>query len=266
MLDFWYIRMHICKNHPKKRILSKLNKINLTEIADYRGNLSFAEQNNPIPFDIKSVFWTQISDEVEIQHAAQIFLICLDGGASIHGDNTLELTKPNDACLLQANQKFTISPQKKNTVLLFVMDTLLENNEDHPIIEQNLLTLPKLRNFYGMNGHFANSNRSIPFDIKRVYFTYYIPESAERGDHAHKELTSLIMPIKGGFNLSTQSKHETQTTRLSGGDIGYYLQKNTWRDINKFAKNTLLLVLASDIYIESDYIRDYTEFTAILSS
>ncbi len=100
----------------------------------------------------------------------------------------------------------------------------------------------------------------VPFDIKRVYWTYDIPDEVLRGHHAHKELEQCIFAVNGEieFELINQAG-ETFSFLLDSPDKGLFIPAMHWRTI-KFSKNAVLLCLASEVYLESDYIRDYDSF------
>lgn len=240
-----------------------LQKIQLKEIRDYRGNLSFAEQDNPIPFDIKSVFWTSIETQKKTQTEQHIFLICLDGSLEIKSsEETLALRRPCEACLIYKGQDIILKPLSTSCKLLFVMDSpILQDDQAHKLDNQ-LIQMPYTNDFLDCSGCFVNSNSSLPFDIKRVYFTYDIPSFAKRGGHAHINLESIIFPLKGQFEvIYHQQNLEEKCQILKDQHTGLHLKKETWRELDNFEDNSVVLVLASDIYLEEDYIRYHSVFT-----
>ena len=106
----------------------------------------------------------------------------------------------------------------------------------------------------------AENNKNIPFEIKRVYWTYYTPNKVKRGGHAHKMLEQLIFAVSGIIEFNTQCKNgNAESFVLDKPNIGLYIPRLVWRDI-KFSHSAVLLCLASELYIESDYIRDYNVF------
>ena len=106
----------------------------------------------------------------------------------------------------------------------------------------------------------AEYQRDVPFEIKRVYWTYYTPNQVTRGHHAHKELEQCIFAVSGHieFELINQSREKFNFT-LDNPDQGLYIPPLHWRTI-KFSHSAVLLCLASKLYNEKDYIRDYNEF------
>lgn len=232
-------------------------KIELKEIKNRLGNLCFAEENNPIPFDIKCVFWTTIKQNQSIQLNANAFIIALDGKINI---NSSILDKPNQGYYSTTNTSLNILLTSEEATLLIVMDKKIDADDKAQLSSDQLMSMPQIKNNSGLSGHFANSNQSLPFDIKRVYFTYNIPDFAERGGHAHIETTSLILAVKGGFEISLDNCKQTKKYQLSSPTKGLFIDKGLWRELNHFKNKSLLLVFTSDIYSEKDYIRDYNDF------
>lgn len=104
-----------------------------------------------------------------------------------------------------------------------------------------------------------NSDK-IPFEIQRVYWTYYTPQDVTRGGHAHYDLEQVIVAVSGTITFNTEDLHgNKEEFILDSPDKGLYIPKLIWRDI-KFSHSAVLLCMASEKYIESDYIRDYKTF------
>ncbi|MCA5004108.1 sugar 3,4-ketoisomerase [Sphingobacterium bovistauri] len=106
----------------------------------------------------------------------------------------------------------------------------------------------------------AEETKNIPFDIKRVYWTYYTPQDVTRGGHAHKNLQQVIFAVSGSITFNVEDREgNKETFVLDSPEKGLYLSNLIWRDI-QFSHSAVLLCLASELYTESDYIRDYQEF------
>ena len=103
-------------------------------------------------------------------------------------------------------------------------------------------------------------NKSIPFEIKRVYYLYELPPGARRGGHAHRELWQIILAPTGSFDLVLDDGSATKRVSLNCPSTGLLVVPGIWRDIENFSKDAVCLVLASAKYLEEDYIRDYDEF------
>jgi dTDP-4-dehydrorhamnose 3,5-epimerase-like enzyme len=101
---------------------------------------------------------------------------------------------------------------------------------------------------------------NVPFEIKRVYWTYYTPQNIVRGYHAHKELHQLVFAVSGTITFYTEDRKGNKGEFvLSEPNKGIYLPPYVWREI-KFSHNAVLLCLASEEYTEADYIREYDAF------
>lgn len=106
----------------------------------------------------------------------------------------------------------------------------------------------------------GENHENIPFEIKRVYWTYYTPQDVTRGGHAHYDLEQVIVAVSGTITFITEDlQGNKEEFILNSPDKGLYIPKLIWRDI-KFSHNAVLLCMASEKYIESDYIRDYETF------
>ena len=122
-----------------------------------------------------------------------------------------------------------------------------------------LIDLPKISDPRG-NLTFIEGNHHIPFDIKRVYYLYDVPGGAERGGHAHKQLQQLIISISGSFDVILDDGYEKRRFHMSRSYYGLYLGSMIWRELDNFSSASVCMVLASTVYEESDYYRDYQEF------
>ncbi|CAM2918923.1 WxcM-like domain-containing protein [Chryseobacterium flavum] len=106
----------------------------------------------------------------------------------------------------------------------------------------------------------AEARKNIPFDIQRVYWTYYTPQDVTRGGHAHKKLQQVIFAVSGIITFNTEDKEgNKETFILDHPTKGLFIPELIWRDI-QFSHNAVLLCLASELYDENDYFRDFEEF------
>ena len=109
----------------------------------------------------------------------------------------------------------------------------------------------------------AETQKNIPFDIKRVYWTYYTPQDVIRGGHAHKKLEQVIFAVSGTIEFNTVDLQDNKKTFiLDSPSKGLYIPELIWRDI-KFSHSAVLLCLASEIYDEEDYFRNFEEFKTL---
>lgn len=107
---------------------------------------------------------------------------------------------------------------------------------------------------------FLESERDIPFLIKRVYYIYDVKWGEHRGFHAHKELRQYMICVHGSCEVLLEDSGGKRNVRLEEPSEGLYIGPLVWHEMYDFAEGTVLLVLASDYYNEDDYIRDYDSF------
>lgn len=109
------------------------------------------------------------------------------------------------------------------------------------------------------------SNKDIPFEIKRVYYIFDTKEDVVRGHHAHKTLEQILICVNGSCTIVLNDGKESAEVLLDKPVLGLYIGPGIWREMKNFSPGSVLLVLASDWYNEADYIRDYSEFLAYLA-
>lgn len=102
--------------------------------------------------------------------------------------------------------------------------------------------------------------KNIPFRIKRVYYMYDTVAGVRRGLHAHKSLEQILICIHGSCKIHLDNGFDTEEITLETPCEGIYIPNNMWREMYDFSPDAVLLVLASELYDEADYIRDYREF------
>jgi dTDP-4-dehydrorhamnose 3,5-epimerase-like enzyme len=122
-----------------------------------------------------------------------------------------------------------------------------------------LLELPVVHDPQG-NLTFIEERRHVPFAISRVYHLYDVPGGAMRGGHAHRETEEFLVAMSGSFEVVVDDGVRQRNVRLNRSYIGLYLPVMIWRELTDFSSGSVCMVLASDFYDESDYIRDYDEF------
>ena len=108
--------------------------------------------------------------------------------------------------------------------------------------------------------------KDIPFKIKRVYYMYDTREGVRRGFHAHKELEQILICIHGSCKVLLDNGVEKKVVPLEKPYEGLYISNDMWREMYDFSPDAVLLVLASQLYDEADYIRDYDEFLKFVNS
>ena len=103
-------------------------------------------------------------------------------------------------------------------------------------------------------------NKSVPFDIKRVYFMFSTKEGVSRGFHAHRNLKQVAVCVTGSCRFVLDNGKQRKEVLLDKSTIGLLIEGLTWREIHDFSPDCVLMVLASEYYNELDYIRDYDDF------
>jgi hypothetical protein len=125
------------------------------------------------------------------------------------------------------------------------------------------IEFPKISDPRG-NLSFVEGGRHIPFDIRRVYYLYDVPGGASRGGHAHKTLHQLVVAMAGSFDVELDDGNEKKRFHLNRSYYGLYVCPMIWRELDNFSSGAVCMVLASHLYEEDDYLRDYQEYISIL--
>lgn len=107
--------------------------------------------------------------------------------------------------------------------------------------------------------------KDIPFQIKRVYYMYDTLEGVVRGKHAHKSLKQILVCINGSCKVKLDNGMETKIVPLEKPYEGLYIANDMWREMYDFSSDAVLLVFASELYDENDYIRNYDDFLDFVS-
>ena len=106
----------------------------------------------------------------------------------------------------------------------------------------------------------VENNVTLPFAVKRVYYLYDVPGGESRGAHAHRDLCQLIVAVSGSFTVRLFDGKERRSFFLNRPYQGLLVYPGMWRDLEDFSSGAVCMVLASDVYKEEDYIRNYEEY------
>lgn len=282
--------------------------IELPRFADPRGNLSFAEQLNHIPFEIKRTYWIYDvpGGEARGGHAFkgnQEFIIALSGAFDVIVDdgehkkafalnrsyyglyipqglwrtienfstNSLALefgsTHYNESDYIYDYGEYLQSRKGEKFKSSIVQDYKPTNNLTHltPVRKYNVFdcTMVELdRHHSDRKGNLTvvENGQTLPIDVKRVYYLYDVPGGENRGAHAHKELSQLIIAASGSFTVTLDDGKCKRSFFLNRPYQGLFVKPGMWRDLDDFSSGAVCMVLASDVYLKEDYIRDYNEF------
>ena len=127
----------------------------------------------------------------------------------------------------------------------------------------NLIDLPTLGDERG--GLIAlESNDSVPFEIKRIYYIIDTKKGISRGFHAHKKLKQLVICVSGSCQFVLDDGINRESVILNDPMQGLLVNKMIWREMHNFSNNCILLVIASQHYCEDDYIRNYQSFLEMI--
>jgi dTDP-4-dehydrorhamnose 3,5-epimerase-like enzyme len=126
-----------------------------------------------------------------------------------------------------------------------------------------IVNFPKVTDYRG-NLSFIEENNQIPFQIKRVYYLYDVPSGATRGGHAHKALHQVVIALSGSFDVILDDGIRKQSFFLNRPHYGLYIPPKVWRELENFSSNSVALSLVSEVYNESDYVRDYDAFKSLV--
>ncbi|MCM1319533.1 MAG: FdtA/QdtA family cupin domain-containing protein [Muribaculaceae bacterium] len=122
-----------------------------------------------------------------------------------------------------------------------------------------VLEFPKICDPRG-NLSFVEGDRHVPFPIRRIFYIYDVPGGETRGGHAHKECLETLIAITGAFDVKLTDGKNEMVIRLDRANKGVLIPSGVWRVLDNFTTGAVALSLASDIYKEDDYIRDFDEF------
>lgn len=131
-------------------------------------------------------------------------------------------------------------------------------------MDTTLITIPTIEDY---RGNIAVIESDVaPFEIKRVYYLYDVPSSASRGGHAHKNLQQVLIALSGSFDVILKNGTETQIVTLNKPNRGLLIRSNVWRELENFSSGAVCMVIASEVFDEEDYIRDFDQFVNYVST
>lgn len=292
--------------------VSEVKIVELPKFLDARGNLSFAEQNNHIPFEIKRTYWIYDvpGGEARGGHAFiknKEFIVALSGAFDVVVDDgvnkkTFTLNRSYYGLYVPAGLWRSIENFSTNSLAIefgsehytevdYIRDyeEYLRWRDEERVQEfkgskvQDFKPLEQLKPFkpskycvfdctmVELDRHHSDrkgnltvveNGQTLPFDVKRVYYLYDVPGGENRGAHAHKELSQLIIAASGSFTVTLDDGKSKRSFFLNRPYQGLYVKPGMWRDLEDFSSGAVCMVLASDVYKKDDYIRDYNEFLA----
>lgn len=132
----------------------------------------------------------------------------------------------------------------------------LKNNT---VFDCSIIDVSKVHDMAG-NITVIENRINIPFDVKRIYYLYDIPGGEARGGHAHYELEQYIVAASGSFDVILNDGKNRKIVTLNRPNLALHIVPGLWRELDNFSSGSISLVLASHLYDENDYIKDYQEY------
>ena len=138
--------------------------------------------------------------------------------------------------------------------------TNIDSHATSSVDQCRIINLPRVQlNLAGSSSAVQNTP-PLPFDIHRIYYLYDIPADTERGGHSHYSEQRLIVAVTGSFDVVVDDGHSRRSFHLDRPYKALYIPAGIWRTIDNFSSGSVCLALASNIYDENDYVRDYNLF------
>ena len=139
--------------------------------------------------------------------------------------------------------------------------TSIKGYPDVTVDHSGYVELPKIYDERDGHLNILEAGRHVPFAVKRLYYINHLEQCVSvRGKHAHKSLQQVIFCINGSFVLGLDDGRNTQEILMWRDNVGVMLEPGLWHVMKNFSNGCVLLVVASEVYDEGDYIRDYDEF------
>ena len=146
------------------------------------------------------------------------------------------------------------------TTITPLLKRRFEGKKKYSVFDCTMVELDKHHSDRKGNLTVIENGVTLPFDVKRVYYIYDVPGGENRGAHAHKDLSQLIIAASGSFTVTLNDGINKRSFFLNRPYQGLYIKPGLWRDLVDFSSGAVCMVLASDIYKAEDYIRSYDEY------
>lgn len=291
-------------NNINIRRLYKPQTFQLPRVNDARGNLSFFENDNQLPFEINRIHWIYDVPGGETRggvayKTTEEFIVAMSGSfdVKVHDGNKeykFSLNRSYMGVYIPKGMWRSIENYSTNSIAVIAASTHYDANDEirdfhefkkyvledsitckiskipnPPLIKHELISNVYDSTILEFERHHSNRKGEIcviengvtlPFDVKRLFYLYDVPSGESRGGHAHKDLCQLIIAASGSFSVTLSDGNVRRTFNLNRPYQGLYVKSCVWSELYDFSSGSVCLVLASDKYNESDYIRDYQEF------
>ena len=160
----------------------------------------------------------------------------------------------------EAFKRFAKTEGQQEVVISPLRNRDIPTNQKYSVFDCTILELDRHHSDRKGNLTVVENGATLPFDVKRVYYLYDVPGGENRGSHAHKELSQLIIAASGSFTVTLDDGECKRSFFLNRPYQGLYVKPGMWRDLVDFSSGAVAMVLASDVYKQEDYIRDYNDF------
>jgi dTDP-4-dehydrorhamnose 3,5-epimerase-like enzyme len=279
-----------------------IQPIQLPRITDPRGNLSFLEDNNQIPFKIRRVHWIyDVPGGAErggiAYERTEEFIIAMSGSFDVVIDDgkerqiiqlnrsymgvyvpkgmwrAIENFSTNSIAVIATSTHYDPAEgirdytEFKKIAAALISDNTKPTGRPYPLVngmfnvyDCNIIEIDKHHSDSKGNISVVENGDTVPFDVKRMYYLYDVPGGVSRGGHAHKELSQFIIAASGSFTVTLDDGNVRRAFTLNRPYQGLLVKPGVWRNLDDFSSGSVCLVLASEKYDESDYIREYDEF------
>ena len=151
----------------------------------------------------------------------------------------------------QGSSSVSIDTRKNTTVMQI---------RKYNVFECSIIEFDKHHSNRKGNLTVVENGKTLPFDVKRVYYLYDVPGGESRGSHAHRNLEQLMVAVSGSFTVTLNDGKCKRSFTLNRPYQGLCIKPGLWRDLDDFSSGSVCMVLASEVYQAEDYIRDYDEF------
>ena len=179
--------------------------------------------------------------------------------ASTHYDENVEIRDYNEFLRFfgEREQLFRLETYAKSEEKTISQSDI---NYSYSIYDCSILELNKHHSINNGNLSVVENGKTLPFDIKRIYYLYDVPGGEGRGGHAHKKLWQLIIAASGAFTVTLDDGQVKRSFLLNHPYQGLLVTPGIWRDLTDFSSGAVCMVLASNLYMAEDYIRNYDDF------
>lgn len=126
----------------------------------------------------------------------------------------------------------------------------------------DLCRVIELPRFGDLRGNLTSlqSEIEIPFELRRIFFLYDVPGGAERGGHAHRTTHQMLIAMSGSFDVTLDDGQSRKRFHLNRAYYGLYIPPMVWRELDNFSSGSVCLALASTLFSEKDYYREYGHY------